>query len=217
MRTELMQQFRSCISTEGDTGMLIAADAMQESSEPDNQRLGELLRLYVEIQTFVRMSMPVPAEKSNRFIELNNSFEVPISDYVGNYTERYSNQLGPFYTAFAADASALANNLHWIESEPIRQLNIVNADVNKDLAMIMRNHRMEYMTNLTIHFKWRERRQEAEIAKCVMQLAGASLRELTLMSVSNKMKMIPAMFIANPKIAKGCALIIQRDRVAVRK
>lgn len=212
MRTEMMQQMRFLLSTEGDTGMLIAADNFEGSDDENNRRFGELLRLYVEIQTLVRMSMAVPVEKSNRYIELNKSFPEPVSEYVGGYGERYSGQLGPFFTEFSGDTKRISQNLDWLENEPVRRLKLTNADASSELAMIFRNHRMQYMTHLEIWFKWRDRRQEGELGRIMAMLDGPNLQEVKLMQVNNRLKIIPAMFRANNRIAKGCSLIIGRDR-----
>lgn len=213
MRTDMMQTMRHLIATEGDYGFLMAADEFDNSEDARNRKFGGLLRLYVEIQKFVRMSMPVPKDVSDAFIELNNSFDQPAAPAVGNWTESFGGQLGPFYTEFTADCKNLANNLNWLELEPVRKLSIRNCDASQDLALIFRNHRIGYITHLELQFKYREQRQEAEVGRIIAQLAASSLIELKIRYVRNRLKLMPAMFLGNKKLPKGCTFVLDEKRI----
>lgn len=217
MRTEMMRHMRNLIATEGDYGFLMAADEFDNSEDASNRKFGALLRLHVEIQTFVRMSMPVPKDKSDQFIELNNSFMLEQADPVGTWAESFSGQLGPFYTEFTADCRNLANNLAWLELEPVRKLSIRNCDASEDLALIFRNHRVGYLTHIELQFKYKEQRQEAEVGRIIAQLAANSLMELSIRYVRNRLKLMPAMFRGNRKLPKGCILNIDGRKVATRE
>jgi hypothetical protein len=210
----LLEQWRTCLSTEGDTGFLICADACEESEQPENRRFGELLRKYVEIQTFVRTSTPIPVELSTRYAELNKSFD-PRDGFI-EYGLRYSNQFGPFFLKLEADMGVLAANMMALEAEPIRQLQINGAEADGRFNTIMRNHRMDYMNELTINFSYNKRRQEAEIGKLVAELKSACLQRVTLSNIANRLNIVPALFMGKAKVPKGCELLIGSQRVAVK-
>lgn len=210
----LLESLRHTLATEGDTGFLIYADACEESENPDNRRFGELLRLYVEVQTFVRMSMPIPADKSARYAELNKSFQIPEVEYGDEGW--YENQLGPYYMKYTGRMTNLANHLSNLEHQPIRQLVITEADTTPDLAMLFRNHRMDYMTHLTVRFRYNQRRQEAQVGRALTDLVARNLQELRIEGVTNRLNIIPAIFQGNRFVAKGCCLLMGQNRMGVK-
>lgn len=214
MRTELMREMLSLLSTEGDSGFLMAADGFDESDDASNRRFGELLRLYVDIQTYVRMSLPIPLDKATRFGELNKSFET--RDGFREYGISYSNSFGPFFLNLTADTGVLSAHLNYLEDEPVRSLSLNAAEADNNLAMILRNHRMDYMNELTISFQYNKRRQEAQLGSVMRELKSACLMRVTLTNISNRLNIIPAMFAGVAKVRKGCELIIGTTRVTVK-
>lgn len=214
MRTELMKEMLSLLSTEGDSGFLIAADGFEDSADATNRRFAELLRLYVDIQTYVRMSLPIPLEKATRFGELNKSFET--RDGYREYGIRYSNSFGPFFLNLVADTGVLASHLNYLEEEPVRNLTLNAAEADGNLRMILRNHRMAYMNELTINFQFNKRRQEAQLGDVMKELKSDCLMRVTLPNIVNRLNIVPAMFAGASRVPKGCELIIGTNRVAVK-
>lgn len=215
--TDLMREMIPVLSTEGDNGFLIAADAFDDSSESDNQRFGRLLRKYVEIQTYVRMSQPIPLDMANEYKALNDSFGVSNNQATGIYGCSFSQQLGPFFLKLSADQTNLANNLNWLEEQPIRELYLDNMTPNGDLSMIFRNHRFQSLKRVIIHPSGRCR-DVSSLAKCVREMTAHSLLTLTFeWGVADRLGLIKAAFAGNKTIPAGAELFLQRQRIWVHK
>jgi hypothetical protein len=206
----LTEQFRNAISEGSDTGMLVAADALQESADATENSLGELLRAYVDVQTYIRMSQPTPPALADRFVELQGKFRTPErrrieGDYWGS---EYRKPLGTFYTELSIAQEPLANNLNLLSIEPIRTLEISDCTADDNLKMILRNYRMNYMVHLRLMFS-RTRRTtniQMEVAKAVATMKAPMLQSLSIHGLVDRTKKIQAMFMMNRDIARNCVL-----------
>lgn len=215
--TDLMRTMLPVLATEGDNGFLIAADTFDESWDAENQRFGRLLRKYVEIQTYVRMSQPIPLEMANEYKALNDTFSVNNSEPLGVYGCHYEMQLGPFFLKLSADQDSLANNLKWLEAQPIRELYLSEMQPGNDLGMIFRNHRFQSLKRVTIRPDYRVR-DVATLAKCVREMTAHSLQTLTFeYGVADRLGLIKAAFAGNKTIPPGAELFLQRNRIWVHK
>lgn len=215
MLTYTMQQFATCIACEGDTGMLIAANGLDENGTEENAALARLLRLYVEIQTNVRMSLPISPATADEFKALNSKFN-PTETYLA-YGSAYHDQLGPFYTRLAADIQLIADHMNLLEEQPVRKLELQNVVLTDDnLAFILRNHRMEYMTHLTIRFRYGQRRLSAEAARAIVNFKGSSMMRVDIAGIDDPLNLIKVMFKANRTVRKGCELFIRGKHVTTK-
>lgn len=192
---ELLRQFRSALSTGGDFGMAVVADAMQEIDSPDCQRMGELLRCYIDIQTCVRMSQVPPSALAKRYDELNKSYgtkpEKPIRG--GKYYQPF----GPFYTALEITQDELVSNLDLLVDQPVRELVINNVQATPGLALILRNYRMESMftVRLNARYTYRANPNAAQpFAEAIRDMKALQLLKLTVTGVDDSKKLIQLYF-----------------------
>lgn len=203
----LTEEFRRVISEEGELGFLIAADALQESEGDQNRSLGELLRLYCNIQTYVRTSQPIPQSMGFRFEELNKTFKSQLRRYAAEYGyAAYSKPLGPYYTALSVPKIELVQNIDLIVQEPVRELVITDIRDVVDLDLIFRNYRMESMFNLTLNVLGQSKATPMVLGAAIKNLSGASLRSLTVLGLRDTAKAVEVNFMMASKIAKGCSL-----------
>lgn len=204
--------FRNAISEGGDTGMLIAADGLDESAEynPGNATLAELLRKYVEVQTMVRMSMTPPLAFAKRFQELQAEFNTKPEKSIPNYFgAKYTKPLGPYYLALSAPQNSLAENLNWLSVEPVRELTVTHLrPIDPDLALILRNYRMESMFRLHLSIAYGRPTQAAFDGLCaaVKGLNAPMLQQLTLSNVGDRRNHLQLFFNMAGGIPKGCEL-----------
>lgn len=208
--TELMQMFRVAIAEQSDMGMLVAADAMQESDDARNQKFGELLRMYVDMQTMVRTNIVPPTAFGKRYAELNAEFGLPGERRLESvYDAVYSKPLGPFYTALAISQTSLGGNLNMLSDEPIRELHIAYCrPSDPDLAVCLRNYRMESMFHLTLNLRYGATRPADvdALGKAITGLKAPMLQRLTVIGVEDTRKLIQVGFMMGRNIAKGCEL-----------
>lgn len=203
----LTEQFRDCIATESETGMLIAADAFQDSNDRQNNNLGELLRLYCDIQSYVRTSLPIPQEMGFRFEELNKFFGSDERRYIGGTSSFYSKPLGPYYTGLSVGWQQLVGQIGLLSDEPVRYLQVTNI-VNVDgIDLVLRNYRIESMFELDFQFGYRHRATAAEVAKALSGIKASSLRRLTLRGLADPTKVVEVAFRMATGIPKGCTLL----------
>ena len=149
-----LDNFRECIAERSDSGMLIAADWCElDSDDASTALLGRLMRSYVNVQTYVRMSLPIPLEIAAEFDELSKSFDMPQRRDLEEYGCYYERPLGPLYTSLTVTQARLIADTDMLSREPVRDLTITRAQPGADLAMILRNYRMGYMERLTIRFQ----------------------------------------------------------------
>ncbi len=212
-----MDEWRNAIATLSDGGMLVAADAMEESSVEENQNFGRLLRRYVDIQTYVRMSQPIPLEMATEFEALNAGWKIEPRLYLGsNYQNVYSNQFGPFYMHLSAEMSELGRHLDWLEDQPIRELHIRNCTPGEDLKRIFRNHRMVSMKRLILNFG-RGTRDANGVADTIRQMKGESLLSLSIQwGVVDRHKQVNTAFQLNRSFNRGAVLTIGATREVKR-
>lgn len=205
------EQFRNAISEGSDYGMLVAADALDESADPTNNKLGQLLRCYLDIQTYVRTSNPIPMEMANTFAALNAEFNNPDREYMNGGI--YSSKLGPFYTKLEVRESDLMLDIDLLSRQPVRHLTI--RDVT-DPTIILRNYRMAYITNLTLEAGYRAGNR-IQFGPIVQSLNGQMMRRITFRRINDRLGIIRAMFVSNRMIAKGCELYMDDRAVAVHR
>jgi hypothetical protein len=209
---ELLQQFRFALSEGGDTGMLVAADAFDERSNTEGdapQRFAELLRKYVEIQTYFRMSQTPNVALAKRYDELNKSFGTKPTKPTPVGGGTYSKPFGPLYTALEIDQGNLFSNLNLIADEPIRELSIRYATPGNDLAAIIRSHRVESMFQLSIALSYSYNNRNANAANAmalaIKEIKAQQLMRLTITGVTDTKKHLQ-LFFQMSKVAKGCEL-----------
>jgi hypothetical protein len=214
-----LSDFRQCIAEQSDSGMLIAADWCDEQPDQRTQQIGTLLRRYVEIQTYVRMSQPIPLEMANEFKAINDSFEMPLQRQLESGF--YAQPLGPFYTELVTDLTHLVNNLNLLSIEPIRVITITRCYPNDDLALILRNYRMDCALRVTLGFAWNANDAHS-VAQSLLKMKASQLNSLTITNVEDRLKMVISAFHAAPNIRKGAELFMSArynrpERVAVKK
>ena len=207
---DLLHNFRYALSEGGDTGMLVAADAFQEASVTDNDKpaqFSELLRKYVEIQTCVRMSQVPPLALAKRYDELNKGFGAKPTKVVNGAT--YSKPFGPLYTALEVDQATLIGNIGLLAEEPVRELSIRYATPSNDLAMILRNYRIETMHMLSIAatYNYGNGRNSIawNLAQSIKDITAPQLMRLSITNVVDPKKHLQ-LFFQMSKVAKGCEL-----------
>ncbi len=209
--TDLMEQSRYTLATEGDLAFLIAADSFDDSNDPENVRFGQLLRRYIEIQTYVRMSQPIPVEMADSFKKLNDSFTVVNPEY------RYSEQFGPFFLRLSTSQTNLVANLNWLVEQPIRELVMTDMRTGGDLNLIFRNHRFQSLKRVTLRPDYRMR-DVAGVAGAIRQMTAYSLLSLSIeYGLNDRLGLIKSAFASNRTIPKGAELFLQRNRVWVKK
>lgn len=218
MITDRMRELKYLLSTEGDMGFLMSADTLEfECDNPAEIAFGKLLRKYVEIQTYVRMSQPIPLDMANEYKALNDKFPGTDHESLGFYACSYSQQLGPFFLKLSAVQSELATHLHWLEEQPIRELYLSEMRPTNDLGMIFRNHRFQSLKRVTIRPDYRVR-DVASVAKAVREMTAHSLQTLTFeYGVGDRLGLIKAAFAGNKTIPQGAELFLQRTRVWTHK
>lgn len=219
----LTETFRKCVSEESENGFLIAADAFEESELERDRDIGQLLRTYCNIQTYVRMSQPIPTEMAELFKALNDKFGAedrrPAAD---RYTSTYSGKLGPYFTILNTWMSDLSSDLEMLSAEPVRDLTVLHCMPGTNLSLILRNYRIDYMHRLTLRFD-RNTRDTLSIAQAIGSLQGSQLNSLTILGVNDRVRSIQAMFMSNRYIRKGCDLMMSNttygtpERRAVKK
>lgn len=226
----LTELFRNAVSEGSDTGVLITADACDESDNPTDNKLGTVLRRWIDIQTYVRMSQPIPLEMADEFKALNDSFGSAEKRRVeGSFGTVYSKPVGPYYTALEVHLESLAANPELLSVEPIRELTIMYATTNDNLGMLFRNYRMDYMWRVSVNFDRYYnanrvgRHDPVKMAQIILGMQGSQLQSITLNGIDDRLKKIHVMFNTNGKIRRGCELRIARqtyntaERVAVHK
>lgn len=216
--TELMQQMSYLVATEGDGGFLMAADEFDDSADKSNQAFGQLLRRYVEIQTYVRMSQPIPLDMADNFKKLNDQFENTNRFMIeGVYGAGYNQPFGPFFLQLTCSQSLLASNLNWLERQPVRELDLLDMRPGEDLNMIFRNHRFQSLKRVTIRPDYRMR-DVSGLAACMKQMVAPSMISLNFQwGIDDRLGLVKSAFQANKTIAKGCELFISKTRVHVKK
>jgi hypothetical protein len=202
----LVDQFRETIANESETGMLIAADAFDESDDTRNRKMGELLRLYCDIQTYVRTSQPIPQEMGFRFEELNKFFGTQERRY--GVQGHYHKPLGPYYTAWTGPYDYLIKNLNVLSEEPVRYLEVKDINSIEDIAMLFRNYRMASLFDIDLAFTHRRRATAAEVAKAIGGMQATSLRRLVLRALPDTAKVVEVAFRMALGIPKGCTLLV---------
>ena len=203
--------------------MLVTADRLDDTGEPANCRLAELLRTYVNIQTYVRTSSPIPTDMADRFTELQSDYKIEPRKYVqGNfYNNHYTNPLGPFYLNIEADMQELANNLQWLSEEPVRNITISDCIPGKDLGLILRNYRVDAAYSL--HLRFRRRTMNVRDVADALRVATLSMcNRITITGLDDRLKIVQMGFLMGNKIRKGCELFMGANyrtpgRVAVKK
>lgn len=217
--TELMSHMRGLLATEGDYGFLMAADEFEDSNIDQNKKFAMLLRKYVDIQTYVRMSQPIPLEMANEFKALNDSFynDLNIRRIGGIYGAAYSDQLGPFFIKLTCFQSDLASHLGWLEDEPVRELTLNEMKPGEDLKLILRNHRFQSLKRITIRPD-RRMKDISGLAGAIREMTANSLISMTFeWGVNDRLGLVKAAFAGNKSIPKGAELFIQRTRVWIKK
>lgn len=226
--SNLTELFRNAVSEGSDTGVLIAADAFDESDDPQNNKLGLLLRKWIDIQTYVRMSQPIPLSMAQEFKALNDHFgerERRVDETTWGVT--YTKPVGPYYTRLEARFEAVVQNLNLLSTEPIRELYVTDCRTNDDLALLFRNYRMDYLWRLECRFDRGYRVQHTHdpvrMAQTMLQMKASQMQSITLSGMDDRAKKVMVMFNANKNIARGCELRIGRrtydtpERVATHK
>lgn len=200
----LADELRHCIATQSETGLLVAADALQESDCPRNNKLGELLRCYVDIQTYVRVSQPIPHDLGIRYDELNKFFETsPTKGY-------YSKPIGIYYTACNIYLDTLLDNFKVLETEPIRELTIRGCSANAGLKTVLTNYRVDWMYEVTIKMG-NTINNPLELADIVRVMQGSQLQRLNIHGVRDRSKRLQTMFQLNTSIRKGTRLTLSES------
>jgi hypothetical protein len=191
---ELLRQFKSALSTGGDFGMLITADAMQEIDHPDCQRMAELLRSYVDIQTCVRMSQVPPSALAKRYDELNKSFGTkPELRITGG---RYHKPFGYYYTALEINQENLLNDLDRLSEQPVREL-VINNVTTSGIAVILRNYRMESMFTVRLNCWYRHLANPnvaQSFAEAIKEMKALQLMRLTVAGINDTKKLLQLYF-----------------------
>lgn len=211
-----MFDMRRMISEGNDWDMLVASDMMEDNNTDDSRRLSELLRAYVDIQTYVRTSQPIPANLVHAFEQLNNAYKMDMRQYLpGYYRNAFSKPLGPFYTMLQTTQVDLANNLDWLSQNPIRDLEIYDVTPNNDLQMILRNYRVNVAYRITLHMS--SRRSDVQVmSKAIRDMMGGQLLSLTINNLNDRLKIVQMGFKMAQSVARGAVLYIGGQRVTVR-
>lgn len=203
------ERVRLAVSEGSENGMLIAADYLEENGDETDVKLGLLLRNYVNILTYVRMSQPIPLDMAEQSKQLQSAFNTPDHKRAdpSNYGCHYRKPLGPYYTALDATQRAIIASMDLISQEPIRELTITEGDVNDETGMILRNYRVDYMYTLTYRFI-HQRSNISALAKAVMEMKASQMHSFTIIGVNDRLKTVQAAFLSNRNIRKGCELLI---------
>lgn len=211
-----MYDIRRMISEGSDWDVLVASDMLEDQRTPDAERLAELLRAYVNIQTYVRTSQPIPGELVHAFEQLNNVYKMDVIQYLpGYFRNSFQKPLGPFYTMLRVAQVDLANNLDWLSQNPIRDLELFDVTPNNDLAMILRNYRVNVAYRLTLNMSRRQSDVQT-FAKAIRDMQGGQLLSLTINGYTDRLKIVQMGFKMAQGIRKGAALYIGGQRVTVR-
>jgi hypothetical protein len=213
--TSLIEIMRNAVSEGSENGMLVAADALQESDDATNNRMGELLRCYVDIQTYVRTSMPIPISLGERYTELQNTFNSKATRRIDDedWSAEYFKPLGVYYTGLRASLRNLDNNPNLLSIEPVRDLEVRACYSGEALKKLFRNYRMGYIQRLSLRFErgyssGTRPGNTVEIADAMFNLLGEMMEHITILGVDDRLKKIQVMFMSNRKIRKGCRLSI---------
>lgn len=199
--------------------MLVAADAMQESDDTRNQKMGELLRLYVDIQTYVRTSQPIPLSMGERYNELQNEFNTKATRRIDEdndyYGSEYFKPLGIYYLGLRCSLAHIDANPNMVSQEPVRELEVRACYSGEAFARLLRNYRMDYMQRVTFRFErgYRTNRpgNVVEIAQAVLNMKAAMMESIRFVGVNDNLKKIQVMFASARGIRKGCRLSINRQ------
>lgn len=206
----ILERFRTAIAELGDTAMLVAADALQDEYNPENETLANLLRAYVEAQTMIRMSMTPSLAFAKRFQELQAEFNLKAERVIPNYYgAKYTKPMGPFYLGLTAGQNQLAENLNWLSIEPVRELHVTSLRPgDSDLALILRNYRMQSMFRLHLSGGYGRMTQAAfdGLTTAIKELNAPMLQQLTLSNIADRNKHLQLFFNMAPNIPKGCEL-----------
>lgn len=208
-----MRTFLPAVSEGSDTGMLVAADALDESGNPDDTKLAELLRMYVNGQTMIRMSQIPPTAFGRRFAELNAYFKLPsVQTITDSWYAKYRKPLGPYYLGCEVDQMFLGTHLHLLSDQPIRELEISNCrPSDPDFAIILRNYRMDTMFHLTLYLRHTAQAGDIDqLSRAIKDLKGSMLQRLTITGLDDRKKMIAVHFMMGRGIASGCELWINQ-------
>lgn len=202
----LIEEFRHTIATESETGMMIAADALEDSADARNNKMGELLRLYCDIQTYVRTSQSIPLEMGFRFEELNKFFGSDDRRYVPGINAHYHKPLGQFYTALSIRWDDLTDRIHLLSDEPVRYLQVTGITNLAGVDLLLRNYRIDSMFEIEFQFGYRHGIQAATFAQALTGMKASSLRKLTVRGLADRTKAVELAFRMAKGIPKGCAL-----------
>lgn len=155
-----------------------------------------LCRFYPQFENMRRCGMPIPQEDALQFAEFNALYDLPeeveLSGGEGA-SGTYNMRVGPFYTGLRCNLG-LASNWHWLDDEPVRHLELVNLAAVEDLGLILRNHRMEWIS--TIRLRFNRRVNPAHVADLVKQMTTTWLNcyELFIDGVEDRLKLIRTAF-----------------------
>lgn len=211
---QLYDQIRRVIAEQGEFGLLVMADQLDDAGDAT---LAELFRTYVEIQTMIRMSQPIPHEMGVRFAELQSKFNTQPYKSIASYGGQYSNPLGVYYTGLRCRQNDLIADIDLLSREPVRTLELLECYPSTDLEIILRNYRIDSMYQISLTFNWRRTSNATDLGKAILAMEAGFLREFRINRVNDRLNMIPAHFLSNKKIASGCKLLMGTRLVATRK
>lgn len=165
-----------------------------------------LLRGFVECQTFVRMSLPIPTELTMRMTKAQEKFTTAPTLQSGRAV--YSRPFGPYYLALTIPAPTLAANFDLLSAQPVRYVTITDCEANDDLALFMRNYRMN--NQFEVNFRFRSQpRNIMTVAKAVLQ-GTFYWSDRISMNILDVNRMVAAHFCLAKSICRGTRLFMGR-------
>lgn len=213
----LIDQWRTVLAEGGQMTALVFADRLDDEGTEECGRVARLLRLYYEIQTYVRMSQPVPSEWADEFMSLSASFQTQPHRWIGD-NSRFHDPLGPFYTGFTTTQSELDANMDWLSLEPIRYLQIDHAEGTPVLESILSNYRMQTVERLVINGRWGGRNNDYTcLQRGLKKLTAPNLKQINVRGrMNDRLNLARVGFMANRTLPAKCILQIDGRALATK-
>lgn len=178
----------------------VFADCCQDAVMDDvplASELAELSRMIPRFESLRRAGMTISREEAMRYAELHEMFNLPEAvnlEANGQVAAVMSGRVGPFYTKLRTDLS-LASHWDWLTNEPIRELELTNLVAVDDLGLILRNHRMNPLNIIRLHFS-RRGVNPAHVADLVKGMTSELYNcfELFIYGIDDRLKLIRIAF-----------------------
>lgn len=209
--SSLLTEWRTALAEGGQTAAMIFADHCNDLDTEESNRLASLIRRYYDIQSYVRMSLPIPPEMVDDFQSLNASFSPEPRRYLEESTNNwFFDPLGPMYMAFECTYPDLKRNMDWLSQEPVRRVMMRACQTDDDFESVIGNYRMQTVEELNLSFRvYRGIVSIPVVVAAIRRMNAPNLKLLALHWVRNdRLNLVKTAFATNATIPAKAVLMM---------